>query len=71
MLFAKPESGPKMSDRLTETDIAIIAFRAPADLAAAADQAAAAEGISRSDVARRALIRDLAQAKQSKSGAVA
>ena len=37
----------------------IIAFRAPLELVEAADIAAAAEGISRSDVARRALLRDL------------
>ena len=34
----------------------VIAFRAPAALLQAADTAAAAEGISRSDVARRALL---------------
>jgi hypothetical protein len=38
----------------------IVAFRAPKALADAAERAAAREGISRSDVARRALIRDLA-----------
>jgi hypothetical protein len=38
----------------------IVAFRAPKALVAAAERAAAREGISRSDVARRALIRDLA-----------
>ena len=37
----------------------VIAFRAPADLIATVDAAAAAEGISRSDIARRALLRDL------------
>lgn len=36
-----------------------IAFRAPADLVRDADAAAAAEGISRSDIARRALLRAL------------
>ena len=39
----------------------IIAFRAPAELVAEVEAAAAAEGISRSDVARRALMRDLAR----------
>jgi hypothetical protein len=37
----------------------IIAFRAEAALIASADVAAAAEGISRSDVARRALMQAL------------
>ena len=37
----------------------VIAFRAPADLIATVDAAAAAEGISRSAIARRALLRDL------------
>jgi hypothetical protein len=41
----------------------VVAFRAPAWLAAAAEAQAAAEGITRSDVARRALIRDLKSAK--------
>ena len=36
----------------------VIAFRAEPDLHAWADEQAAIEGISRSDVARRALIRD-------------
>ena len=37
----------------------VIAFRASAELMAKADSVAAAEGISRSDVARRALMRDV------------
>jgi hypothetical protein len=37
----------------------IIAFRASADLLVSIEAAAASEGISRSDIARRALIRDL------------
>ena len=37
----------------------ILAFRCEADLIALAEAAAKAEGISRSDVARRALMRDL------------
>lgn len=36
-----------------------IGFKATRALAARADRAAAAEGLSRADVARRALIRDL------------
>jgi hypothetical protein len=38
----------------------IVAFRAPAKLVADAEAAAVAEGVSRSDIARRALMRDLA-----------
>ena len=37
----------------------VVAFRASRQLVAGLDTAAAAEGISRSDVARRAAIRDL------------
>ena len=37
----------------------IIAFRADPELIERAERAAAAEGISRSDVVRRALMRDL------------
>jgi Ribbon-helix-helix protein, copG family len=37
----------------------LIAFRAPASLAAAIDRQAHSEGISRSDVVRRAAMRDL------------
>jgi hypothetical protein len=39
----------------------IIAFRATADLIGRVETAAAVEGISKSDVARRAVIRDLAR----------
>src|ERR1700736_1747254 len=42
-----------------ETGTITLAFRAPRALAAAADRAAAKEGLSRSAVARRALLRDL------------
>jgi hypothetical protein len=52
-----------MSDRTSEIGGQIIAFRAPADLAARIEAAAANEGISKSDVARRAVLRDLARAK--------
>jgi hypothetical protein len=47
-----------------EIDSLVIAFRAPAELASAAEEAAAREGLSRSDIARRALIRDLDRDKQ-------
>jgi hypothetical protein len=40
-----------------------VAYRASAKLIAEIEAAAAAEGISRSDVARRAVIRDLAKTK--------
>jgi hypothetical protein len=41
----------------------IIAFRAPRTLADAAEAAAAREGLTRSDIARRALMKDLAKEK--------
>ena len=41
----------------------VIAFRANARLIAEAEALAASEGISRSDVARRALLRDLGRSK--------
>ena len=47
----------------------VIAFRAEPDLHAWADEQAAIEGISRSDVARRALIRDR-QRQLTEEGAV-
>ena len=40
----------------------IVAFRAPPQMIERIDNAAAAEGISRSDVARRAVLRDLTRA---------
>jgi hypothetical protein len=43
---------------------AVIAFRASADLLDRAEALAASEGISRSDVARRALLRDLARSQK-------
>jgi hypothetical protein len=36
----------------------IVAFRCPTALAEAAERVAASEGLSRSDIARRALLRD-------------
>jgi hypothetical protein len=42
-----------------ETNSVIVAFRCNPALATAAEAAAAAEGLSRSDIARRALLRDL------------
>jgi hypothetical protein len=42
--------------RETDEDSAIIAFRCPPELDAYAEMAAAAEGITKSDVAWRALI---------------
>jgi hypothetical protein len=48
-----------MKDRTDEVDSAIVAFRAPRDLLAAIEAAAAAEGISKSDITRRAVMRDL------------
>jgi hypothetical protein len=45
----------------------VVAFRADRRLAARADEAAAKEGLSRSDIARRALLRDLADASRRQS----
>ena len=42
-----------------EVDSVIVAFRCPKDLVGAIEQRAALEGISKSDVPRRACIRDL------------
>ena len=39
--------------------VVVVGFKAPADLVARADVAAKKEGITRSDIARRALMRDL------------
>jgi hypothetical protein len=54
-----------MSDQSGDVGGQIIAYRVSADLAARIEAAAADEGISKSDVARRAVLRDLARAKQS------
>jgi predicted DNA binding CopG/RHH family protein len=48
-----------MARTVDEAEVGVIAFRAPAELLERVDATAAAEGISRSDVARRALMRDL------------
>jgi hypothetical protein len=53
-----------MTDRRSEVESSIIAFRAPKDLVAATEAAAVSEGISKSDIARRALLRDLGLAKR-------
>ena len=53
-----------MTDRRSEVESSIIAFRAPKDLVAATEAAAVFEGISKSDIARRALLRDLGLAKR-------
>jgi len=49
----------KTEDRAS--DHPVVAFRCPRALAEAAERVAASEGITRSDVARRALMRDLAR----------
>ena len=56
-----------MPDIESQSRIAIIAFRATPELMANVEAVAAAEGITRSDVARRALIRDLAKHKQTEA----
>jgi metal-responsive CopG/Arc/MetJ family transcriptional regulator len=50
-----------MSDQHSESAPTVISFLAPKELIAAADEVAAAEGLSRSDIARRALRSDLKQ----------
>ena len=49
----------------------VVAFRANRQLAAAADEAAAREGLSRSDIARRALLRDLQAAREARTALLA
>ena len=44
------------NEETAQTDSVLIAFRAPRPLADAAEAAAALEGLTRSDIARRALI---------------
>ena len=51
-----------MSEHNTDTSTVIVTYRAPPALAAALDRVAAAESITRSDVARRAALRDLQRA---------
>ncbi len=47
-----------MKDRTDEVDSVIVAFRCPKDLVGAIEQQAAVESISKSDVARRAVLRE-------------
>jgi hypothetical protein len=58
----------KTAEQAEERDCIIIAFRARPELAAAAERAAAVEGLTRSDIARRALIRDLRARRESAHG---
>jgi hypothetical protein len=51
----------KTTDEIAQEHGGIVAFRATAELIERAEAQAAAEGITRSDVARRALLRDLAR----------
>jgi hypothetical protein len=51
----------KTAAELGAQNSGVLAFRVSAELLERADLAAAVEGISRSDVARRALLRDLAR----------
>ena len=51
------------SEATADDSTGIIAFRASTALIAAVEAAAAQEGISRADVARRAVLRDLGLAK--------
>lgn len=52
---------PKTEQEMAEERGGIIAFRASAELIALIEAKAASEGISKSDVARRAALRDLAK----------
>jgi hypothetical protein len=52
-----------MNTEQTEERSGIVAYRASAKLIAEIEAAAAAEGITRSDVARRAVMRDLAKSR--------
>jgi hypothetical protein len=49
----------RSEEAAVQTDSVLVAFRCPRPLADAAEAAGAVEGLSRSDIARRALIRDL------------
>ena len=51
----------KSQDEVAHERGGIVAFRASAELIALIEAKAASEGISKSDVARRAALRDLAQ----------
>jgi hypothetical protein len=53
-----------MSEHNPEINSVIVTYRAAPALAAALDRVAASEGITRSDVARRAAMRDLQRAGQ-------
>ncbi len=53
----------------TTNEQPILAYRLPRELMAAAEVAAAREGLSRSDIARRALIRDLARSANQEAAA--
>ena len=55
--------GMKDRDRTDEVGSVIMAFRCSKDLIGAIEQQAAVEGISKSDVTRRAVMRDLRRAK--------
>jgi hypothetical protein len=59
MLCALREQRGQCMPDIDEVNSVVVAFRASRELAAAAEAAGALEGLSRSDVARQALIRDL------------
>jgi hypothetical protein len=56
MSISDNEANMSVSEEAVQTDSVLIAFRAPRPLADAAEAAAALEGLTRSDIARRALI---------------
>jgi hypothetical protein len=60
MSISDNEANMSPNEETAQTDSVLIAFRAPRPLADAAEAAAALEGLTRSDIARRALIYALA-----------
>jgi hypothetical protein len=56
MSISDNEANMSPNEETAQTDSVLIAFRAPRPLADAAEAAAALEGLTRSDIARRALI---------------
>jgi len=60
-----------MKFKTTESETAPMTFRCKTDLRAAIERAAANEGISASDVVRRATLRDLGLCKKLKADAAA
>jgi hypothetical protein len=60
MSISDNEANMSVNEEAAQTDSVLVAFRCPRPLADAAEAAAALEGLTRSDIARRALIYALA-----------